>query len=88
MLALSTDGLVEGSAVIWAILGSGSAQGGEAAVVAAYDPDTLTRIWSASAGGYAKFDCPIVSGGRLFVPSWDATGADVLVFGAPACGDP
>jgi hypothetical protein len=88
MLSLSANGAQDGTAVVWAVLGNSPAQGGEPAVVRAYDARTLTQVWSASAGGYAKFVCPVVSGGRLFVASWDATGSDVLVFGAPQCGDP
>jgi hypothetical protein len=88
MISLSANGTQDGTAVIWAVLGNDPAQGGEPAQVRAYDARTLTQVWSASAGGYAKFVCPVVSGGRLFVASWDATGCDVLVFGAPECGDP
>jgi hypothetical protein len=88
MLSLSANGAQTGTAVLWANMSTGSGAVGSPAAIRAYDPEALTLVWQATLPGYAKWACPTVSGGRVYVPTWTAAGGSVVyVFGTPACGN-
>jgi hypothetical protein len=87
MLSLSVNGTQADSAVVWANVAIHGGNVGVAAEIRAYDPTALTVIWRAPLPGYAKWVCPTVSGGRVYVPTWTpATGSEVYVFTTPSCG--
>ena len=87
ILSFSWDGTTNASAVLWASVSEGSGQGGEPSFIRAYDPTALTMLWQGNVPGYAKFSCPTIAGGRLYMTSWlSPTSSEVLVFGATACG--
>jgi hypothetical protein len=86
MLSFSIDGADASSAVVWAILASGTGYSGPASL-RAYDPISLQMLWQADVPGYARYVAPTVSGGRVFAASLSPTsGSDILAFGTSACG--
>jgi len=87
-LSFTSNGTTASSALLWASVSLGNGGGTEPAFVRAYDPLTLKMLWQGAVPGYPKFVCPTIAAGRVYMPSWPASGgSDLLVFGAPACGD-
>ena len=87
-LSLTANGSTAGTAVLWASVSTGSGNGGEPSFLRAYDPESLTMLWQGAVTGYPKFVYPTVAAGRIYMPAWSSSNAsDILVFGAPACGN-
>jgi hypothetical protein len=82
MLSLSADGPQAG--IVWVSLSS-SGIGGISSEIAAFDATTLEKKWSAPVTGYAKFTCPTVSAGHVFVASWNGDGSSEVVEYDGAC---
>lgn len=83
ILSLSADGAKDGT--IFAVLAA-SASGGAPAELAAYDAVTLEKKWSVTQLRYAKFVAPTVSGGHVFLPTWNTDGtSDVIDYGLRTC---
>lgn len=83
MMSLSANGDKDG--ILWVSMAN-SHEGFAASQIAAFDATTLEKKWIAPAGGYAKFVCPTVSGGHVFVASWNADGSsDVIDYSVPKC---
>ncbi len=87
-ISLSTNGSQTGTAVLWALVpyGDGNATVTTGRFIA-YDPDTfvtygdgtkgLRVLWDSQQFGiqfqYNKFNVPVVSGGKIFVPTYSGT---------------
>jgi hypothetical protein len=83
MMSLSANGDKDG--LLWISMAN-SHEGYAASQIAAFDAVTLEKKWIAPAGGYAKFVCPTVSGGHVFVASWNADGSsDVIDYSVAKC---
>jgi hypothetical protein len=82
MLTLSANGSNPNSAILWATVPMGDAnQKVTQGVLYAYDATNfgtfgdgsgaITRLWTSPQYTYNKFNLPIVSGGKLYVPTYD-----------------
>jgi hypothetical protein len=72
-LSLSSNGAVAGSGILWATTpsqDSGSGFGGPG-VLRAFNAENLALLWqSTDSWSYAKFNPPVVSNGRVYVPTF------------------
>jgi outer membrane protein assembly factor BamB len=83
MMSLSANGDEDG--LLW-VSTADSQEGHASSRIVAFDAVTLEEKWRAPAGGYAKFVCPTVSGGHVFVASWNADGtSDVIDYAVATC---
>jgi hypothetical protein len=82
-ISLSANAETDG--VLWAVLAASGGRG-SGAEITAFDATTLDKKWSAAIpSGYAKFVAPTISGGHVFVASWNDDGSSDVIEYAGAC---
>ncbi len=74
-MALSANGYLAGTGVLWVLAPSGSPR--SPAILHAYNADSLEEIWNSrmtdgdAVGSYMKFTNPTVANGKVYVPTGD-----------------